>query len=125
VLFKQVYREFKRLAHPQAISPLKIAEQPVSNQIIFAVLAFFFTWTATMVTMTLLLTVSGLDAMTAFSAVVASLNNIGPGLEGVGPAANYAHLTNFQTWMLAFAMLMGRLELFTFLVIFTSAFWRK
>ena len=125
VLFKQVYREFKRLAHPHAISPLKIAEQPVSNQIIFAVLAFFFTWTATMVTMTLILTVSGLDAMTAFSAVVASLNNIGPGLQGVGPAATYAHLTNFQSWVCLLAMLMGRLELFTFLIIFTSAFWRK
>jgi trk system potassium uptake protein TrkH len=125
VLFKQVYREFRRLAHPQAVSPLKLADQPVSNQIIFAVLAFFFTWTATMVTMTLVLTVSGLDAMTAFSAVVASLNNIGPGLQGVGPTATYAHLTHFQTWLLAFAMVMGRLELFTFLIIFTSAFWRK
>ena len=125
VLFKQVYREFNRLSHPQAVSPLKIGSQPVSNQIIFAVLAFFFTWTATMVTMTLVLTISGLDAMTAFSAVVASLNNIGPGLQGVGPATNYAHLTNFQTWVCALAMLMGRLELFTFLVIFTTAFWRK
>jgi len=125
VLFKQVYREFNRLSHPQAVSPLKIANQPVSNQIIFAVLAFFFTWTATMVTMTLLLTVSGLDAMTAFSAVVASLNNIGPGLQGVGPATNYSHLSDFQTWVCTSAMLMGRLELFTFLVIFTTAFWRK
>jgi trk system potassium uptake protein len=125
VLFKQVYREFNRLSHPQAVAPLKIAGQPVPNQIIFAVLAFFFTWTATMVTMALLLTVSGLDAMTAFSAVVASLNNIGPGLNHVGPASNYASLTDFQTWVLALAMLMGRLELFTFLIIFTTAFWRK
>jgi trk system potassium uptake protein TrkH len=125
VLFKQVYREFNRLSHPQAITPLKIAEQPVSNQIIFAVLAFFFTWTATMVSMTLVLAMTGLDAMTAFSAVVASLNNIGPGLHQVGPAANFAILSDFQTWVCALAMLMGRLELFTFLVIFTSAFWRK
>lgn len=125
VLFKQVYREFNRLSHPQAVSPLKIAGQPVSNQIIFAILAFFFTWTATMVTMTLLLTVSGLDHMTAFSAVVASLNNIGPGLHDVGPASNYASMTNFQAWVCVLAMLMGRLELFTFLIIFTTAFWRK
>jgi trk system potassium uptake protein len=125
VLFKQVYREFNRLSHPQAVAPLKIASQPVPNQIIFAVLAFFFTWTATMVTMTLLLTVSGLDAMTAFSAAVASLNNIGPGLHQVGPASNYAGLTDFQTWVCTLAMLMGRLELFTFLIIFTTAFWRK
>jgi len=125
VLFKQVYREFNRLSHPQAITPLKIAEQPVSNQVIFAVLAFFFTWTAVMVTMTLMLALSGLDAMTAFSAVVASLNNIGPGLHKVGPGTNFAMLTDFQTWVCALAMLMGRLELFTFLIIFTAAFWRK
>jgi len=125
LLFKQVYREFNRLSHPQAVSPLKIASQPVSNQIIFAVLAFFFTWTATLVTMTLVLTVSGLHEMAAFSAVVASLNNIGPGLHDVGPAANYAAMTDFQTWTCTLAMLMGRLELFTFLVIFTTAFWRK
>lgn len=125
VLFKQVYREFNRLSHPQAISPLKIADQPVPNQVIFAVLAFFFTWTAVMVTMTLILALSGLDAMTAFSAVVASLNNIGPGLHKVGPGTNFKLLTDFQTWVCALAMLMGRLELFTFLVIFTTAFWRK
>ena len=125
VLFKQVYREFNRLSHPQAVSPLKITGQPVSNQIIFAVLAFFFTWTAVMVTMTLILALSGLDAMTAFSAVVASLNNIGPGLHKVGPGTNFAMLTDFQKWVCALAMLMGRLELFTFLVIFTTAFWRK
>ncbi len=125
VLFKQVYREFNRLSHPQAVTPLKVAEQAIPNQIIFAVLAFFFTWTATMVTMTLVLALSGLDAMTAFSAVVASLNNIGPGLNEVGPASNYAGLTDFQTWVCALAMLMGRLELFTFLIIFTAAFWRK
>ena len=78
-----------------------------------------------MVTMTLILALSGLDAMTAFSAVVASLNNIGPGLHKVGPGTNFKVLTDFQTWVCALAMLMGRLELFTFLVIFTTAFWRK
>jgi len=98
---------------------------PISAQVIFAVLAFFFAWIAALVTMTLILAASGLDAMTAFSAVVATLSNIGPGLEQVGPAANYAVLTDFQTWVLAFAMLLGRLELFTVLVIFTPAFWRK
>jgi trk system potassium uptake protein TrkH len=78
-----------------------------------------------MVTMTLILSWTGLDAMTAFSAVVASLNNIGPGLHQVGPATNFAVLTDFQTWVCAFAMLLGRLELFTLLVVFTPAFWRK
>ncbi|MBM3357286.1 MAG: TrkH family potassium uptake protein [Betaproteobacteria bacterium] len=125
VLFRQVYREFSRLAHPGAIVPLKISGMPISAQVIFAVLAFFFAWIAALVTMTLVLAATGLDAMTAFSAVVATLSNIGPGLQEVGPAASYATLTDFQTWVLAFAMLLGRLELFTLLIVFTPAFWRR
>lgn len=125
ILYRQVYREFRKLAHPSAVVPLKVGGQVVPNQIVFAVLAFFFVWVATLVAMTLVLGWSGLDAMTAFSAVVATLNNIGPGLHQVGPSTNFAILTDFQTWVLAFAMLLGRLELFTFLIIFTPTFWRK
>jgi trk system potassium uptake protein len=125
ILYRQVYREFKKLAHPNAMVPLKVAGQVVPNQIVFAVLAFFFMWVASLVSMTLILGWSGLDAMTALSAVVASLSNIGPGLHQVGPATNFAVLSDFQTWVCAFAMLLGRLELFTFLIIFTPAFWRK
>lgn len=125
ILYRQVYREFKKLAHPNAMVPLKVAGQVVPNQIVFAVLAFFFMWVASLVSMTLVLGWSGLDAMTAFSAVVASLSNIGPGLHQVGPATNFAVLSDFQTWVCAFAMLLGRLELFTLLIIFTPAFWRK
>lgn len=125
ILYRQVYREFKKLAHPNAIVPLKIAGQVVPNQIVFAVLVFFFIWVVILVSVTLILGSSGLDAMTAFSAAVASLNNIGPGLHQVGPATNYAMLSDFQIWVCSFAMLLGRLELFTFLIIFTPAFWRK
>jgi trk system potassium uptake protein TrkH len=125
ILYRQVYREFNKLAHPNAVAPLKIGGQVVANQIVFAVLAFFFVWVAILISMTLILGWSGLDAMTAFSAVVASLSNIGPGLHDVGPATNFATLTDFQTWTCAFAMLLGRLELFTFLIVFTPTFWRK
>jgi trk system potassium uptake protein TrkH len=75
--------------------------------------------------MTLLLTASGLDLTSAFSAVVACLNNMGPGLHQVGPMATYEVLNDFQTWVCTAAMLLGRLELFTLLVLFTPAFWRK
>lgn len=125
ILYRQVYREFKSLAHPSAVTPLKISQHVVPNRIVFAVLAFFFVWVAILVSVTLVLGWSGLDAMTAFSAAVATLNNIGPGLHQVGPAANFAVLTDFQMWVCAFAMLLGRLELFTFLLIFTPTFWRK
>jgi trk system potassium uptake protein TrkH len=125
ILYRQVYREIKGLAHPNAVNPVKIAGQVVPDNVVFAVLGFFFIWIVLLVSMTLLLGLTGLDAMTAFSAVVASLNNIGPGLHQVGPATNFAVLTDFQTWVCSFAMLLGRLELFALLVVFTPTFWRR
>lgn len=125
ILYRQVYREIKGLAHPNAVNPVKVAGHVVPDTVVFAVLGFFFIWVVLLVTMTLILALSGLDAMTAFSAVVASLNNIGPGLHQVGPATNFSVLTDFQTWVCAIAMLLGRLELFAMLVIFTPTFWRK
>lgn len=125
ILYRQVYRELTKLSHPSAVTPLKIGDQVVPGQVVFSVLAFFFAWLATLVSMTLLLTLSGLDALTAFSAIVASLNNIGPGLHQVGPAANFSVLSDFQTWVCTATMLLGRLELLTVLVILTPVFWRK
>jgi trk system potassium uptake protein TrkH len=92
---------------------------------VFAVLAYLFVYVASVVVLSLLLTASGLDVLTAFSAAVVSLNNTGPGLGEVGPASTYASLTDTQTWICSFAMLLGRLELFTLLVVLTPAFWRK
>jgi len=125
VLLKQSVREFTRIVHPRAMVPLKISGQAVENNLIFAVLAFMLVYGATMVGMSLLLTATGLDFITAFSAVTACINNMGPGLGQVGPGTTYAVLTDFQTWVCIIAMLLGRLELFTLLVIFTPAFWRK
>lgn len=125
ILYRQVYRELNRLAHPNAMLPLKVGGQVVPNQVVFAVLAFFFVWVAILISMTLILGWSGLDAMTAFSAAVASLCNIGPGLQQIGPSSNFAVLTDFQTWVCSAAMLLGRLELFTVLLVFTPTFWHK
>ncbi len=125
LLYKQVYRELIRLMHPNALAPMKLGGQIVPNAIVYAVLAFMFIYIAALVSLTLILAASGLDAITAFSAVVACLNNTGPGLNLVGPATTYAVLTDFQTWVCSFAMLLGRLELFTLLVVFTPAFWRR
>jgi trk system potassium uptake protein TrkH len=125
VLLKQSLREFTRIIHPRAVAPLRIAGAPVSNSLIFAVLAYMLVYGLTMVGMSLLLTATGLDFLTAFSAVTACINNMGPGLGQVGPATTYAVLTDLQTWVCTLAMLLGRLELFTLLVVFTPAFWRK
>jgi trk system potassium uptake protein TrkH len=121
ILYKQVYRELKKLVHPSAAVPLKVGQNVLPNQVVFSVLAFFFIWTAVMVSATLLLAATGVDAITAFSAIAGCLNNIGPGL----PGTDMEPLTDFQTWVCTFVMLLGRLELFAFLVVFTPAFWRK
>jgi trk system potassium uptake protein TrkH len=111
--------------HPSAVYQVQIGSEVIPVNILFAVLAFGFVYVACIVSMTLLLTLSGLDVITAFSAVVASINNTGPGLSQVGPATTYAVLSDFQTWVCTFAMLLGRLEIFTLLVVMTPTFWRK
>jgi len=125
VLYKQVYRELARAMHPNAVHPVKIGSDQVPSNILFAVLAFGFMYMVCIVSMTLALSFSGLEIITAFSAVVASINNTGPGLGQVGPANNFAGLTDFQTWVCTLAMLLGRLEIFTLLVVLTPAFWRR
>jgi len=124
LLFRQGRRELTRLVHPAARLPVKLAGQVVPNNVIYAVLAFAFLYVFAIIIMTLLMTASGLEFITAFSAVIASINNTGPGLNQVGPATTYAVLTDFQTWICTIAMLLGRLELLTVLVVFTRAFWR-
>jgi trk system potassium uptake protein TrkH len=125
ILFKQIFRELLRTIHPRVYNPVKLSQLPVSNATVFAVLAYLFMYVLCIVVLTLLLAASGLDELTAFSAAVASLNNLGPGLGAVGPAGTYAVLSDTQTWICSFGMLLGRLELFTLLVVLTPAFWRK
>ena len=125
ILFKQIFRELLRIIHPRVANPVKLAGQPVENNVVFAVLAYVFVYVSCIIAFTLLLTASGADVMTAFSAAVVSLNNAGPGLGQVGPASTYAVLNDFQTWVCSFGMLLGRLELFTLLVVLTPAFWHK
>ena len=112
--------------HPSRVAnPVKLSGQPVENNVVFAVLAYVFVYVICIVAFTLLLAVSGADVVTAFSAAVVSLNNTGPGLGAVGPGSTYAVLNDFQIWMCSFAMLLGRLELFTLLVVLTPAFWQR
>jgi trk system potassium uptake protein TrkH len=125
ILFKQVYRELLRAMHPNAVLQVRIGGGAVPQNILSAVLAFGFIYMVTIATLTLLMSFSGLDSITAFSAVVASVNNTGPGLNQVGPATTFEVLTDFQTWVCTFAMLLGRLEIFTLLVVLTPAFWKR
>jgi len=125
ILYQQFFREMITIMHPRAISPVKIGQSIISHKIIFAVLVFLFVYLTSIVLMTLVLTLSGLDEITAFSAAIACLNNLGPGLGEIGPATTYVSLNNFQIWLCSFAMLLGRLEFYTLIIVFTVAFWRK
>jgi len=125
ILYKQVYREILRAMHPRVVHPVRLGGHAVSDNVLHVVLAFSFIYVAIIVILSLVMVATGLEIVTAFSAVVATINNIGPGLGAVGPASNFSSLSDFQTWVCSFAMILGRLELFTLLVVLTPAFWRK
>ena len=124
LMVKQALRELRRIVHPRAYIPVKLAGSMVENNIVFAVLAFMLVYGGTVILLTMVLTATGLDLITSASAIIACINNTGPGLAQVGPASTYAVLTDFQTWLCTIAMLLGRLELMTLLVVFTPGFWR-
>ena len=109
--------------HPQAVIPLKVGKRRVDAAVVSAVWSFFAVYMMAFVAILLALMATGLDFTTAFSAVVASLNNLGPGLGDVG--RNFASINDPAKWILCLAMLLGRLEIFTLLVLFTPAFWKK
>jgi len=123
LLYKQGVREFRRLVHPSGTFPIRMGGRPVQDPVIHAVWGFFSLYVVSYVLLSLALVATGLDPVTGFSAVAACLNNLGPGLGEV--AANYAVVSDPGKWILSFAMLLGRLELFTLLVLFTRTFWRS
>ena len=125
LLLKQSQRELVRIVHPNVVNPVVIGGQAVDARTMQNVIAFMMMYGASLVGLTMVLLFSGLDVVTAFTAVIACVNNIGPGLGDVGPAVNYGSLTNFQTWVCTFGMLLGRLELLSLLVLFTPQFWRR
>lgn len=124
LMFRQSQRELQRQIHPAAILPIKLNGIAIPNQVIFAVQVFVMLYISSIIVLTLILVASGLDFLSAFSAIVACINNAGPGLNQVGPAGNYSVLTDFQTWVCSFTMVLGRLELITLFVLFTRSFWR-
>jgi len=125
LLIKQARRELVRIIHPRVVNPVTLGGQILPTSVMTSVLGFMLIYGAATMGLTFLLLLTGLDIVTAFSAVVATVNNIGPGLGAVGPAGNFGGLDAFQLWVLSFAMLLGRLELLSVLVLFTGGFWRK
>jgi trk system potassium uptake protein TrkH len=123
LLVKQGQREMLRLIHPNAQIAVKVGKHPVSDRVMDSVWGFFAAYVALFIIIMLILMISEQDQITAFSAVAATMNNLGPGLGDV--SVNYASLPDYDKWVLCFAMLVGRLEIFTLLVLLMPAFWRK
>ena len=124
LLLKQSQRELVRIVHPNVVNPVVLGDAVVPPQVLQSVLAYMMIYGATIVSLTMLLLFSGLDVVSSFTAVIACVNNIGPGLGEVGPAVNYGSLSDFQTWVCTLGMLLGRIELLPVLVLCTPQFWR-
>jgi trk system potassium uptake protein len=125
LLVRQARRELKLLVHPSAMIPIRIGGVAVSDRVAYSVLAFIFLYFGTILVLTFAMLATGADLVTSFSAIVGCMNSVGPGLNGVGPSTTFAVLSDSQTWICSFAMLIGRLEIFSVLVLFTRTFWRR
>ncbi|MDO4879252.1 MAG: potassium transporter TrkG [Neisseria sp.] len=125
VLAKFSLREVSLLLHPNAVRTVKLNRRSISERTAMAVMAFVFVYFMTVVIFTLGLLAAGMDFITALSATIACITNAGPGLGAIGPADNYASLSDLQKWMCAAVMLLGRLEIFTVFILFTPDYWKK
>jgi trk system potassium uptake protein TrkH len=125
VMLKNSFLEFKKALHPNAIIPVRYDGKAVNHTIVFNIISFFIIYMLIFIMASVTLTFLGLDFMTALGAAASSLGNIGPAIGDVSPVDNFAHLPNTAKWFCSFLMLIGRLELFTVLILFTPFFWRK
>ncbi|NLP58793.1 TrkH family potassium uptake protein [Lutibacter sp. B1] len=125
VMIKNSFLEFKKLLHPNAIIPVRYDGGSVPKNIVYNILAFFILYMLIFIVSSIILTFFGLDVESAMGAVSSSLGNIGPAIGSVSPVNNFAHLSIHAKWFCAFLMLIGRLELFTVLILFTPFFWKK
>ncbi len=125
ILFKNSFLELKRQLHPSAVIPVRLNDKAVHQDITFHVLAFMMLYLSIFATGCIAMSMTGVDFVTAAGAVATSLGNIGPGLGSVGPMDNFANITPAGKWLLSVLMLLGRLELFTVLMLFNPYFWKK
>ncbi len=125
ILFKLVRREISKILHPRAILPIQVAGKRLSSDVVASVSGFFFLYLLIFLMGTLLISLENVGLVSAASAVAATLGNIGPGFDFVGPTKTYALFSDFSKWILSFLMLFGRLELFTFFLMLTPSFWKK
>lgn len=125
LLFKHGMRELRRLIHPRAVLPLKMGGRLVPEEVLQGIWGYFILYLGLACISALILSALGLDMLSAFAAVIACISNIGPGFAQVGPAQNYAQIPLLGKWVLSFCMLLGRLEIYTVLILLHPQFWKK
>ena len=125
ILMKHALYEIRKLVHPTAVYPVKLGDRIISDDVIKNVLAFFLFYMAIFVVVSIIMAGMGLDILSAVSVTASALGNIGPALGSVGPTDNYFHLPAAAKLLLNFCMLLGRLELFTVIVLFSRTFWKR
>jgi trk system potassium uptake protein TrkH len=125
ILVKNSFLEFNRQIHPSAVLPLRLNGKGVNGEVTFQILAFVILYLTIFASGSLAMALLGVDLVTAMGAAATCLGNVGPGIGSVGPIANFAYMPTIGKWILALLMLLGRLELFTVLILFTPFFWRK
>jgi len=123
-LFKLALNEMKYLLHPRAVLPLWIDGKVIKKDMVYSIAAFVFLYISMLLLTTLVCASSGIDLTTSFTASLATVGNIGPGFGSIGPTENYAFFADYVKWFLSFAMIVGRLEVYTVLIIFTKSFWK-
>ena len=125
ILFQVVKNEFKHILHPNAVLPVRVNKQVISPSIQSTVLAFTFLYAVIAIISILIMMGLGVGFLESIGTVISSMGNMGPGLGTCGPAFSWSQLPDAAKWLLSFLMLLGRLELFTVLLLFTSDFWKK
>ena len=125
LLLKMAYTELFRLIHPRAVTRVKLGGTTVKNDVLASITGFFMLFLGLFIVSSFILAAMGVDIVSSFAAVVACIGNIGPGLGTVGPTDNYAHIPDMGKWVLVFCMLLGRLEIYTVIILFIPEFWRK
>ncbi len=125
LLLKHSYKQLFSLIHPHAVTQVKLAGRPISNEVLHSIWGYFMLYLGLFILCSFLLAAMGVDVVTSFAAAAATVGNIGPGLGLVGPTDNYAHIPILGKWLLILCMLLGRLEIYTVLLLFVPEFWRK
>jgi trk system potassium uptake protein TrkH len=125
LLVKHCYHEIFRIIHPHAITSVKLGGRPVPGDVLSSIWGFFLLFLGLFIVAALVMASLGLDMISAFASVAASIGNIGPGLGLVGPAKNYVAIPLVGKWVLIFCMILGRLEIYTVIVLLMPEYWRK